>query len=115
MTPGRCMCPPSAPRGKKLDPTLVRGTSINVQGSRRAVEVGPMRRLLPVLVLPALLAPAAQARVGPRLDGPVPVRRKPAQRVVAFAERQVGVRTPGAGSRAAPASTARASSTPRTA
>src|SRR3954471_18526629 len=50
-----------------------------------------MRRLLPVLVLPALLAPAAQARVGPGLDGPLPVRHKPAQRVAAFAERQVGV------------------------
>jgi cell wall-associated NlpC family hydrolase len=50
-----------------------------------------MRRLLPVLVLPALLAPAAQARVGPGLDARAPVRRKPAQRVVAFAERQVGV------------------------
>ena len=50
-----------------------------------------MRRLLTVLALPAFLAPAAQARVGPVADGPVPVRRKPAQRVVAFAERQVGV------------------------
>src|SRR6478609_991398 len=50
-----------------------------------------MRRLLPVLVLPGLLAPAAQARVGPELSPPAPARRKPAQRVVAFAERQVGV------------------------
>jgi murein DD-endopeptidase len=50
-----------------------------------------VRRLLPVLVLPGLLAPAAQARVGPELSPPAPARRKPAQRVVAFAERQVGV------------------------
>src|SRR5881397_144642 len=91
MTPGRCMCPPSAPRGKKLDPTLVRGTSIDVQGIRRAVEVGPMRRLLLLFVLPAFLAPTAQARVGPGQEGLTPVRPMPAQRVVAFAERQVGV------------------------
>src|SRR3954466_503134 len=50
-----------------------------------------MRRLLLLFVLPAFLVPTAQARVGPGRDAPVPVRRKPAQRVVAFAERQVGV------------------------
>ena len=49
-----------------------------------------MRRLLPVLVLPGLLAPAAQAQVDP---GRVQSRRpaKPAERVVAFAKRQLGV------------------------
>jgi cell wall-associated NlpC family hydrolase len=49
-----------------------------------------MRRLLPVLVLPGLLAPAAQARVEP---GHVPIRRpaRPADRVAAFAKRQIGV------------------------
>src|SRR3954470_21157202 len=49
-----------------------------------------MRRLLPVLVLPGLLAPTAQARVDP---GRAAVRRpaRPAERVVAFARRQVGV------------------------
>jgi peptidoglycan DL-endopeptidase CwlO len=49
-----------------------------------------MRRLLPVIVLPGLLAPAAQARVDPGHDpsrGPA----KPAERVVAFAKRQIGV------------------------
>jgi peptidoglycan DL-endopeptidase CwlO len=49
-----------------------------------------MRRLLPVIVLPGLLAPAAQAQVDP---GRAPDRRpaKPAERVVAFAKRQLGV------------------------
>jgi cell wall-associated NlpC family hydrolase len=49
-----------------------------------------VRRLLPVLVLPGLLAPAAQARVDP---GRAASRRpaKPAEKVVAFARRQIGV------------------------
>jgi murein DD-endopeptidase len=49
-----------------------------------------MRRLLPVIVLPGLLAPAAQARVDPAHD---PSRRpaKPAEQVVAFAKHQIGV------------------------
>jgi peptidoglycan DL-endopeptidase CwlO len=47
-----------------------------------------VRRLLPVIVLPGLLAPAAQARVDPdRTSSPA----KPADRVVAFAKRQIGV------------------------
>src|SRR5512133_1633794 len=48
-----------------------------------------MRRLLPVIVLPGLLAPAAQARVGP--DRTPSHSTKPADRVVAFAKRQIGV------------------------
>ena len=52
-----------------------------------------MRRLLPVIVLPGLLAPAAQARVDPAHAPPAPsLRAKAAERVVEFAERQVGVR-----------------------
>ena len=47
-----------------------------------------MRRLLPVIVLPGLLAPAAQARVDPDRT---PSHSKPADRVVAFAKRQIGV------------------------
>ena len=51
-----------------------------------------MRRLLPVVVLPGLLAPAAQARVDPVPIPPAVHRRDAkAERVVAFAERQVGV------------------------
>src|ERR1044072_2315899 len=51
-----------------------------------------MRRLLPVVVLPGLLAPAAQARVDPVPIPPaVHPRDAKAERVVAFAERQVGV------------------------
>jgi len=48
-----------------------------------------MRRLLPVIVLPGLLAPAAQARVDPDRT---PKHARPADRVVAFAKRQIGVR-----------------------
>jgi murein DD-endopeptidase len=48
-----------------------------------------MRRLLPVIVLPGLLAPAAQARVDP--DRTPSHSTKPADRVVAFAKRQIGV------------------------
>jgi cell wall-associated NlpC family hydrolase len=48
-----------------------------------------MRRLLPVIVLPGLLAPAAQARVDP--DRTPSHSAKPADRVVAFAKRQIGV------------------------
>jgi cell wall-associated NlpC family hydrolase len=48
-----------------------------------------MRRLLPVIVLPGLLAPAAQARVDP--DRTPNHSTKPADRVVAFAKRQIGV------------------------
>jgi cell wall-associated NlpC family hydrolase len=48
-----------------------------------------MRRLLPVIVLPGLLAPAAQARVDP--DRTPSHSTKPAERVVAFAKRQIGV------------------------
>jgi cell wall-associated NlpC family hydrolase len=48
-----------------------------------------MRRLLPVIVLPGLLAPAAQARVDPDRTSSRPA--KPAERVVAFAKRQIGV------------------------
>jgi cell wall-associated NlpC family hydrolase len=48
-----------------------------------------MRRLLPVIVLPGLLAPAAQARVDP--DRTPSHATKPADRVVAFAKRQIGV------------------------
>jgi cell wall-associated NlpC family hydrolase len=49
-----------------------------------------MRRLLAALVLPGLLAPAAQARHQP--DPTAPTRRPGnlARRVVAFAERQIG-------------------------
>ena len=49
-----------------------------------------MRRLLPVLVLPGLLVPAAQAQVDP---GRAPIREPatPADKVVAFAKRQLGV------------------------
>jgi cell wall-associated NlpC family hydrolase len=50
-----------------------------------------MRRLLPVIVLPGLLAPAAQARVDPGHTPPVRRSVRPAERVVAFAERQIGV------------------------
>src|ERR1043166_2943191 len=51
-----------------------------------------MRRLLPVVVLPGLLAPAAQARVDPVPIPPAVHRRDAkAERVVAFAERQLGV------------------------
>jgi murein DD-endopeptidase len=48
-----------------------------------------MRRLLPVIVLLGLPAPAAQARVDPGRNEHSPA--EPAQRVVEFAERQVGV------------------------
>jgi cell wall-associated NlpC family hydrolase len=48
-----------------------------------------MRRLLPVIVLPGLLAPAAQARVDP--DRTPSHSTKSADRVVAFAKRQIGV------------------------
>ena len=49
-----------------------------------------MRRLLPIVVLLGLPAPAAQARVDP---GREPSREpaKPAEKVVAFAKRQIGV------------------------
>jgi cell wall-associated NlpC family hydrolase len=49
-----------------------------------------MRRLLPVIVLLGLPAPAAQARVDP---GHPPSRppAKPAEKVVSFAKRQLGV------------------------
>jgi cell wall-associated NlpC family hydrolase len=49
-----------------------------------------VRRLLPAIVLPGLLVPAAQARVDP---GRAAARRppKPADRVVAFAKHQLGV------------------------
>ena len=49
-----------------------------------------MRRLLPVIVLPGLLVPAAQAQVDP---GRAPIREPatPADKVVAFAKRQLGV------------------------
>jgi len=49
-----------------------------------------MRRLLPIVVLLGLPAPAAQARVDP---GHSPSRRpaRPADRVVAYAKRQLGV------------------------
>ena len=51
-----------------------------------------MRRLLPVVVLPGLLAPAAHAQVDPARIPPVVDRRDAkAHRVVQFAERQVGV------------------------
>jgi len=52
-----------------------------------------MRRLLPVVVLPGLLAPAAHAQVDPaRIPPPAANRREAkAERVVEFAERQVGV------------------------
>ncbi|HSS81639.1 MAG TPA: C40 family peptidase [Gaiellaceae bacterium] len=51
-----------------------------------------MRRLLPVIVLPGLLAPtAAQARVDPARVAPVRRQARPVQRVVSFAERQIGV------------------------
>jgi cell wall-associated NlpC family hydrolase len=50
-----------------------------------------MRRLLPVLVLPGLLAPAAQARVDPARIPPHRREVRPAERVVEFAERQIGV------------------------
>jgi cell wall-associated NlpC family hydrolase len=49
-----------------------------------------MRRLLPVIVLPGLLAPTAQARVDPGHDPSRPPA-KPVERVVAFAKRQIGV------------------------
>jgi len=49
-----------------------------------------MRRLLPVVVLPGLLAPAAQARVDPPRIPPKTTQAK-AARVVEFAEQQVGV------------------------
>ena len=49
-----------------------------------------MRRLLPIVVLLGLPAPAAQAQVDPAHREPVPAA-EPAQRVVAFAEHQVGV------------------------
>ena len=48
-----------------------------------------MRRLLPVLALPGLLAPAAQARVDPG-RGERSHQVESAQKVVEFAERQVG-------------------------
>src|SRR6476646_3836103 len=48
-----------------------------------------MRRLLPVIALLGLPVPAAQARVDPGHGEPN--RAEPAERVVAFAERQVGV------------------------
>src|SRR6476661_6886009 len=49
-----------------------------------------MRRLLPVIVLPGLLVPAAQAQVDP---GRAPIREPatPADKVVAFAKHQLGV------------------------
>ena len=50
-----------------------------------------MRRLLPVIALPGLLAPAAQARVDPAHGAPGRRPAEPAEQVVAFAERQVGV------------------------
>src|SRR5690349_22152264 len=52
-----------------------------------------MRRLLPVVVLPGLLAPAAHAQVDPvRIPPPAADRRDArAERVVEFAEHQVGV------------------------
>jgi cell wall-associated NlpC family hydrolase len=51
-----------------------------------------MRRLLPVVVLPGLLAPAAQARVDPPRIPPKTARTEAkAERVVEFAEQQVGV------------------------
>jgi cell wall-associated NlpC family hydrolase len=48
-----------------------------------------MRPLLPVIALLGLPVPAAQARVDPGHGEPN--RAEPAERVVAFAERQVGV------------------------
>jgi len=51
-----------------------------------------MRRLLPVVVLPGLLAPAAHAQVDPARLPPKTTRTEAkAERVVEFAERQVGV------------------------
>ena len=49
-----------------------------------------MRRLLPVIVLPGLLVPAAKAQVDP---GRAPIREPatPADKVVAFAKHQLGV------------------------
>jgi cell wall-associated NlpC family hydrolase len=50
-----------------------------------------MRRLLAVIALLGLPAPAAQARMDPGRIPPEHRAGEPAQRVVAFAERQVGV------------------------
>jgi cell wall-associated NlpC family hydrolase len=58
---------------------------------RLLAEVRRMRRLLAALVLPGLLAPAAQARYQPEPGAPVRRSGNLAKRVVAFAERQIGV------------------------
>jgi cell wall-associated NlpC family hydrolase len=51
-----------------------------------------MRRLLPLIVLPGLLAPAAQARVEPPHLPPAPnAQEAKTERLVEFVERQVGV------------------------